>query len=197
MKTISKTLAASAILLSSVFASTSSFAADKYEFDSGHSQVVFSYDHLGFSTTYGMFSGFTGSAMLDMDDITKSSVQIEIQTGDLITGFDKRTGHFSSADFFNVAEFPVATFVSTSIESTGEKTAKITGDLTILDVTKSVVLDAKLNKTGKHPRSQKDWAGFDATTTLIRSDFKLGKFAPAIGDEVELMISIEMGKVDG
>lgn len=197
MKTISKTLAASAILLSSVFASTSSFAADKYEFDSSHSQVVFSYNHLGFSTTYGMFSGFTGSAMLDADDVTKSSVQVEIKTADLITGWEKRTGHFSSPDFFNVAEFPVVTFVSTSVESTGEKTAKITGDLTILDVTKSVVLDATLNTIGKHPQSQKDWAGFDATTTLIRSDFNMGKFAPFVSDEVELKISVEMGKVDG
>lgn len=197
MKTITKTLAASAILLSSAFAATTSFAADKYEFDASHSQIVFSYNHLGFSTTYGMFSGFDGTAMLDMDDITKSSVQLEIKTADMITGWESRTGHFSSPDFFNVAEFPVATFVSTSIEKTGDKTAKITGDLTILDQTKSVVLDATLNKTGKHPRSQKDWAGFDATTTLLRSDFNLGKFAPHVSDEVKLNISVEMGKAEG
>lgn len=197
MKTISKTLAASAILLSSVFASTSSFAADKYEFDSSHSQIVFSYNHLGFSTTYGMFSGFAGSAMLDAGDISKSSVQLEIKTADIITGWEGRTGHFSSPDFFNVAEFPVATFVSTSVEATGEKTAKITGDLTILDVTKSVVLDATINQIGKHPQSQKGWAGFDASTTLIRSEFKLGKFAPYVSDEVELKISVELAKVDG
>lgn len=197
MKTISKTLAAAAILMSSALASTSSFAADKYEFDASHSQVLFSYNHLGFSTTWGMFSGFEGSAMLDADDISKSSVQLEIKTADLITGWDARTGHFSSPDFFNVAEFPVATFVSTSVESTGEKTAKITGDLTILNVTKSVVLDATLNNIGKHPQSQKDWAGFNATTTLIRSDFNLGKFAPFVSDEVELKISVEMGKAEG
>lgn len=197
MKTISKTLAASAILLTSALASTSSSAADKYEFDSSHSQVVFSYNHLGFSTTYGMFSGFTGSAMLDADDVTKSSVQLEIKTADLITGWDARTGHFSSPDFFDIAKFPVVTFVSTSVEKTGEKTAKITGDLTILDQTKSVTLDATLNKIGEHPQSKKAWAGFDATATLIRSDFNLGKFAPFVSDEVELLISVEMGKVDG
>ena len=62
------------------------------------------------------------------------------------------------------------------------------------DVTKSVVLDAKLNGTGTHPMAQKDWAGFDATTTLLRSDFGLGAFAPAVGDEVEVRISIEAAK---
>ncbi len=83
------------------------------------------------------------------------------------------------------------TFTSTGIEVTGESTALITGDLTVNDVTKSVVLDAKLNQVGTHPVENREWAGFDATTTLTRSDFDLGAFAPFISDEVEVMISIE------
>jgi len=99
-----------------------------------------------------------------------------------------------SGDFFGAEEGDMISFSSTSIEVTGDDTAKITGDLTMNDVTKSVVLDAKLNKMAPFPfggNQGKDWAGFDATTTLLRSDFGLGAFAPAVSDEVEVRISIE------
>jgi polyisoprenoid-binding protein YceI len=88
------------------------------------------------------------------------------------------------------------TFTSTGIEVTGDTTANITGDLTMNDLTKSVVLDATLNKAGQHPRAEKDWAGFDATATLLRSDFGLGAFAPFVGDEISVIISIEAMKAD-
>ena len=88
------------------------------------------------------------------------------------------------------------TFTSTGIEVTGDDTAKITGDLSMNDVTKSVVLDAKLNQTGDHPQAGKPCAGFDATTTLLRSDYNVGAFAPYISDEVQGSISIEAMKAD-
>lgn len=172
-------------------------AADQYKIDPSHAQIVFSYDHFGFSTTYGMFSGFEGSATLDAENIENSSIQLSINIGDMITGWQARDDHFLSGDFFNVAQFPVATFQSTSVEALGETTATITGDLTILDQTQSITLDAKLNKTGKNPITQKDWAGFSATTSLMRSDFNLGKYAPAVGDEVNLIIEVELEKLDG
>jgi len=78
----------------------------------------------------------------------------------------------------------------------GDNTAKITGDLSMNDVTKSVVLDAKLNKADTHPMAGKPWMGFDATTTLKRSDFGVGAFAPAVSDEVEVTISIEAMKAE-
>ena len=102
-----------------------------------------------------------------------------------------------SEDFFAAAEGDVVTFSSTGIEVTGDNTAKITGDLTMNGVTKSVVLDAKLNQTMPHPmKDGQAWAGFDATTTLLRSDFGVGKFAPYVSDEVQVMISIEAGKAE-
>ena len=79
---------------------------------------------------------------------------------------------------------------------TGETTAQITGDLTINDVTKPVVLDAILNQSGDHPMAGKPWAGFDASATVLRSDFNLGKFAPFVSDEVEVKISIEAMKAE-
>lgn len=176
---------------------TTAFAApEKYMLDSSHSQIVFSYNHLGFSTTYGMFSGFEGEIMFDAEDPAASSVSVSMPVMSMFTGWEQRDGHLMSPDFFGAKEGDLVTFTSTSIELTGDDTANITGDLTMNGVTKSVVLDAKLNGTGTHPMANKDWAGFDATTSLLRSDFGVGAFAPAVSDAVEVMISIEAAKAE-
>lgn len=167
------------------------FAADSYVLDPSHSQVLFSYDHLGFSTTYGLFSGFEGEITWDKDNPAASAVTVSMPVMSMFTGWEERFSHFMSADFFGAEEGDMITFVSTGIEVTGEATALITGDLTMNGVTKSVVLDASLNQAGQHPMAQTEWAGFDATTTLVRSDFGLGAYAPYVGDEVEVKISIE------
>lgn len=175
---------------------SSALAADKYVLDSSHSQVLFSYNHLGYSTTYGMFSGFEGEIMFDQDAPANSSVSVSMPVMSMFTGWEQRSGHFMSDDFFGAAEGDMVTFASTGIEVTGDDTAKITGDLTMNDVTKSVVLDAKLNKMGDHPMAGKPWMGFNATTTLTRSDFGLGAFAPAVSDAVEVQISLEAMKAE-
>ena len=170
--------------------------AEKYTLDPSHSQVMFNYEHLGFSTTYGIFSGFEGEIMFDQEDPAASSVTVSMPVLSMFTGWEQRKDHFMSADFFGAEEGDMITFTSTAIEVTGEDTAKITGDLTMNDVTKSVVLDAKLNQLGDHPQAGKPWAGFDATTTIVRSDFELGAFAPYISDEVQVNISVESMKAD-
>ncbi|MEE9455182.1 MAG: YceI family protein [Paracoccaceae bacterium] len=175
---------------------TPAFSADKYVLDASHSQVVFSYNHLGFSTSYGMFSGFEGQIMFDEGDPAASTVSIEIPTDSLISGWDERTKHLLSQDFFTAEFSPVITFNSTSIEVTSENTANITGDLTLNGVTKSVVLAATMNQAGEHPMAKKPWLGFSATTTLIRSEYDMGMFAPFVGDEVMLMLSIEAQKAE-
>lgn len=188
-----KSLLTSAALIGAL-AAAPALAADKYVLDASHSQVVFSYNHLGYSTTTGMFSGFEGEIMFDQADPAKSSVSVSMPVKSMITGWDARTGHFMSPDFFGAEDGDLVTFTSTSIEVTGEKTAKITGDLTMNDVTKSVVLDAMLTQAGPFPfgaNKDKPWAGFNATATLLRSDFNLGAFAPAVSDEVQIEISIE------
>ena len=187
------TLIAAALAVS---ATTAFASAEKYVLDSSHSQVIFSWNHLGFSTTTGMFSGFEGEIMFDQEDPAASSVTVSMPVIEMITGWKPREDHFMTEDFFGAAEGDLVTFTSTGIEVTGENTANITGDLTMNGVTKSVVLDAKLNQVGEHPMAGKPWAGFDATTTLVRSDFDLGQFAPFVGDEVEVNISIEAQKAD-
>ena len=185
-----------ATTIAAAFGATSALAADKYTLDASHSQIVFSYNHLGFSTTYGMFSGFDGEIMFDQENPANSSVTVSMPVMSMFTGWEQRDGHFMSADFFGATEEDMVTSTSTSIEVTGDDTALITGDLSMNGVTKSVVLDATLNQAGTNPLANKEWAGFDATTTLLRSDFGLGAFAPAVSDEVQVMISIEAEKAD-
>jgi len=183
-------------LLATLAAAPAVAAPEAFNLDASHSQVIFSYNHLGYSTTFGMFSGFEGEIMFDQENPANSSVNVSMPTSSIFTGWEQRDGHFTSPDLLNAAAHDIVTFSSTAIEVTGEDTALITGDLTLNGITQSVVLDAKLNKIAPHPRAEKLWAGFDATTTLIRSDFGAGMAAPFVSDEVEVTISIEAEKAE-
>jgi polyisoprenoid-binding protein YceI len=184
------------LALIAALAAAPAFAApEKYTLDPSHSQIVFSYNHLGFSTTYGMFSGINGEVMFDQEDPAASSVTVSFPVRSMLTGWEERFTHFMSPEFFNAADdSAMVTFASTAIEVTGETTANITGDLTINGVTKPVVLAATLNQAGTHPMANAPWAGFSATTSILRSDFNLGLFAPNVSDEVQISISIEAQK---
>ncbi|TCL09174.1 polyisoprenoid-binding protein YceI [Shimia isoporae] len=188
-----RTLLAAGLALA---ATTAVAAPEKYILDASHSQVLFSYNHLGYSTTWGMFSGFEGEIMFDQEDPAASSVNVSMPLMSMFTGWEEREAHLMSDDFFGAAEGELVTFVSTGIEVTGEQTALITGDLTMNGVTKSVVLDAQLNAAGEHPMAKKPWAGFNATTTVKRTDFEVGAFAPFVGDEVQVQISLEAMKAE-
>ena len=179
-----------------LFATTAFAAPEAYVLDPSHSQIVFTYNHLGYSTGTGMFSGFEGKIAFDQAEPANSSVEVAFPVKTMLTGWQERFDHFMSKDFFDATDDEMVTFKSTAIEVTGDKTAKITGDLTLNGVTKSVVLDAVLNQVGDHPMEGKPWAGFNATTTLLRSDYGLGMFAPYVSDEVALNISIEAMKAE-
>lgn len=178
-------------------ATTVAAEPETYTLDPSHSQVLFSYNHLGYSTTWGMFSGFGGEISFDAEAPETSTVEVSMPVTSMLTGWEDRFKHFMSPDFFDASDAEMITFASTGIEVTGENTALITGDLTLNGVTNEVVLDAKLNQAGTHPMANTPWAGFDATTQLIRSDYNLGMFAPYVSDEVELKISVEAQKATG
>ena len=187
----------SLILAAGLLAAAPAFAApEAYVLDASHSQIVFSYNHLGFSTNYGMFSGFEGKISYDAEAPASSSVEVAFPVKTMLTGWQARFDHFMSPNFFGANADSNVTFKSTAIEVTGEKTAKITGDLTLNGVTKPVVLDTVLNQAGDHPMEGKPWLGFGATTTLVRSEFGLGAYTPFIGDEIPVRIQIEAGKAD-
>ena len=184
-------------LATAMFASPALAAPEAYVLDPSHSQIVFSYEHLGFSTTFGMFSGFDGEIMFDAADPAASSVSVSFPVRTMMTGWQARFEHFMSADVFNAADdTAMVTFASTAIEVTGEKTANIKGDLTMNGVTKPVTIAATMNKADNHPMANKPWLGFSGTTTVLRSDFGVGLFAPAVGDEVTIMLSIEAAKAE-
>jgi polyisoprenoid-binding protein YceI len=184
-------------LAAALLATPALAAPEKYTLDPSHSQIVFSYDHLGFSRTYAMFSGFNGEIMFDAEAPDASTVAVSFPVRSMLTGWEERFGHFMSADVFNAADdTAMVTFTSTAIEVTGENTANITGDLTMNGVTKPVTIATTMTKADTHPMANKPWMGFSGTTTVLRSDFNVGLFAPAVGDEVTIMLSIEAAKAE-
>lgn len=187
-----KTLIAAA-LVAAPFAALAE--PEAYVLDASHSQILFSYNHLGYSTTWGMFSGFEGEIAFDQEDPANSKVTVSFPVRSMFTGWEARFDHFMSDDFFGAGEDEMVTFTSTSIEVTGETTANITGDLTLNEITKPITLAATLNQVSEHPMENQPWAGFDATTQILRSDFNVGNFAPFVSDEVDIQISIEASKV--
>lgn len=183
-------------LAASLLAAPAFAAPVDYVFDASHTQILYSYNHMGFSNTYGMFGGFEGKISFVAENPAASKVETEFAVSSLATGWPERDKHFLTADFFNAEANPMAKFVSTSIEVTGENTAKITGDLTLNGVTKPVVLDTVMNQAADHPMMKKPALGFSATANFLRSDFNLGAFAPVVADEVTIRIEIEALKAE-
>ena len=169
-------------------------AADKYTFDPGHSQINFSWNHFGFSNIWARFDKFDGELLLDTQDLTRSSVSVTIPLSAIDTDVEKLDEHLKSADFFDAAKFPNITFKSTKVEKAGEGKLKVTGDLSIHGVTKATVLDVTVNKIGQHPMMKDDAAGFNATTTIKRSEFGVGMYAPNVSDEIAVRITAETHK---
>lgn len=171
-------------------------AADSYKFDPHHTSVVWTANHFGFSNPSGKFSEVEGDLFLDEKNPAKSKVSVTIKMVNLFTGYENFDNHLKSADFFNVEKYTTATFVSKKVKITGKNTAKITGDLTLAGVTKSITLNTKLNKKAISPITQKKTAGFTATAVIKRSDFGIDYAVPSVGDNVKLLIEAEAGIVD-
>lgn len=165
-----------------------------YKVDPAHTSVAFIINHVGYSNLIGRFNTVAGDLTFDKDAVEKSTLAVTIDTASVDTNHAKRDEHLKSPDFFNAKEFPKLTFKSTRIEKTGATTGKLYGDMTLLGVTKPVVLDVTFNKDGVSPASKLETAGFSARGTLKRSDFGMKYGVPAIGDEVTLLIEAEAVK---
>lgn len=174
-----------------LFPGMASAQIEKYYFDKEHTQIFFSVNHLGFSNSTGSFQEFDGSFVFNRGEPEKSSVNVVIKTDSIEMNDAKWNEHMKNKDFFNVTAFPSMTYKSTGIEMTGEKTANIVGDLTLLGVTKPVTLAAVFNKADKHPFSNKYVAGFSATARLKRSEFGMNYGLPMVGDDVSIRIEVE------
>ena len=182
-------LSAAALL---AFAAAPAFAAPvTYKIDPTHTIVLAQWNHFGFSNPSASFGNVEGTLVYDAADVARSSVEVTLPLSGLEGFSAKFNEHLRSADFFDAAKFPKATFKSTKVEAAGEGKLKVTGDLTVKDITRPVVLDVTLNKAADHPMTKAPTIGFDATTTLSRSEFGVGNYAPAVSDEVELRITTE------
>ncbi len=166
-------------------------AAEKYDIDASHTQVIFSWNHFGFSNPSASLEKITGDFELDTKDLTKSTINVTLPLDGLHTGVPKLDEHLKSPDFFDAAKYPDITFKSTKVVKSGEHGLKVTGDLTIHGVTKSVTLDTKINKIGDNVMMKKPSAGFDATTTIKRSEFGVSKYVPDVSDEIPVRITFD------
>lgn len=190
MKNISKLLLSLALV--ALLARPVSAAVETYAIDPVHSSVAFSIRHF-VSKVPGSFTHFSGTVVVDRSDLGKSSVEATIDVGSVSTANEKRDTHLKSVDFFEVAKFPSMTFKSKSWKKTGDDAYDVTGDLTIKDVTKEVVL--KVKSLGFGPGMNGAMlSGWEASTTLKKTDFGVNgptMLASVLGDDVGISISVE------
>lgn len=168
-----------------------------WNIDPAHTQSMFSVRHLVISTVKGQFQKTTGTVVLDEKDIGKSSVEATIDVNSIDTRVPDRDGHLKSPDFFDAANHPEITFRSTKVERAGKGKLKVTGDLTIRETTKSVVLmvdgpTAPIKDPGGNLRR-----GLTATTKISRQEYglkwnKMVEAGPVVGDEVKIEIEAEI-----
>jgi polyisoprenoid-binding protein YceI len=163
-----------------------------YTFEPQHTQGVISWNHLGFANPTAQFNNVAGTLDFDQADPSRSSVMVTIPLTLMSTGVADLNDDFKSADFFDLARFPTATFKSTRVEQgAAPGTLKVLGDLSLHGAVRRVSLDVTLNKVGTNPRNNVPTVGFEAMATLKRSDFGLGLYVPQVSDEIRIHITAE------
>jgi len=179
---------------------TPSTTKTTWNLDAPHSNLDFTVKHMMISNVRGNFKDFSVNIIADNNDFSNAQVEVEINVDSIHTGQEQREGHLKSPDFFDVANYPKATFKSNSIQKAGaEGEYKINGDLTIRGVTKPVTVDAEFNGTGNDPYGNEK-AGFDFKTVINRSDFGLNWNAPLeaggvmVSDHIKISGGLEMLK---
>ena len=169
-----------------------------YRLDPDHTEVRFYWDHAGVSEQSAEWGRVEGGVRLDADRIEEAQVRVTIDPASVNSGVASIDRFLTGPDMFDAARFPSIEFVSTSIERTGEETARIRGDLTIKGRTEPIILDVRLTHQGSHPLSvflselRGEWLGISATGRIFRSLFDLGYGFPLIADTIRLEISAEL-----
>ncbi|MEQ7156580.1 YceI family protein [Brevundimonas aurifodinae] len=169
--------------------------AGDYALDSSHGKITWSVDHLGFSTYYGQFVNVQAQLTLDPANPSASTLTATIPLTDVAPNDDRLKAHLQTADFFDTANHPTATFVSRSVtvDADDPNEATVVGDLTLRGVTRPVTIEVEFNQAGTAMGAYK--TGFDGEATIKRSEFGIDYALPAISDEVELHIEGEFNIV--
>jgi polyisoprenoid-binding protein YceI len=165
------------------------YGGDSYKIDPVHSSVLFSIKHFGVTDFYGDFRDISGTVILDTADPSKSSVELTVPVESLDSRNEKRDQHLKSPDFFNAKQFPTITFKSNKIEGAGDN-YKITGDLTIHGVTKPVTAEFKKGAENKGQKGEVRNGG-ETRFTIKRSDFDMKFMMGPLGDDVNIILSLE------
>ena len=172
--------------------------ADEFALDKGHTQVSFGWERSGLSRQQGRFTDVTGTLDFNPETPEAAKVDVTVRASSIQTGVDALDRHLRSADFFDVANHPVITFKSTAVTKTGDKSGQLTGDLTMLGITKPVTLDVTWQFTGPHPLGaiNPQLAGrvvsvFSAKGTIERSAWGLSRVIPLVSDKIQITIETE------
>jgi polyisoprenoid-binding protein YceI len=168
-------------------------APESYEIDNTHSYVLWQINHLGYSTQAGKWY-VNGNLVIDEQDHKNDKLDVTIKVADFITGLPELDKHLKSKLFFNVDQFPTATFVSNKVTVKSNDTARVEGKLTLRGVTKEMAFDVKLNKKGPNPLTNKMSLGFSGETKVKRSDFGMVAYLPGLSDDVHLDLELEASK---
>ena len=165
-----------------------------WQIDPNHANAQFIVRHLGISNVQGEFTHVTGTVTLDDSDMSKSTVDVTIPVDSINTRVTMRDNDLKSPNWFDTAQFPTATFVSTSISKAGNGLS-VSGNLTLHGVTKPVTLQVEGPKGPVTGMDKKQHVGYSGTTTFKRTDFGIGK-APAtiVGEDVNLTFDLDLAK---
>ncbi len=195
------TIATIGLILAMCVGVASKAVADTYVFDRDHTNISFSWDHLGLSRQAGRILNFEGSVEFDPTEPEKGSVDVTLKVASLWTGVDALDKQLKTSDYFDTERFPTITFKSTKAKKTGDKTGEVTGDLTIMGIAKPVTLEVTWAYSGEHPLGKynanyrdKIVSGFMATTKILRSDWGLKRGIPLASDEITISINTELIK---
>ncbi|HVP88944.1 MAG TPA: YceI family protein [Casimicrobiaceae bacterium] len=166
-------------------------AQETYNIDPVHSQPSFEVQHMGFSIQRGSFMKSTGKVTIDRA-AKKGSIDVTIDATSIRTIDPRLDTHVKSPDFFNVEKYPTISFKSTDLVFDGDRVVEVNGELTLLGITKPVVLKVTNERCGEHPINKKPMCGAEATTTVKRSEWGMKYGLPrAVGDDVRIVIPIE------
>ena len=166
-------------------------AAEVYQFDKVHTQILFFVDHFGFSKSQGEFLEFEGQFSFDKNNFEKSEVRITIDAESIDMDDDKWNRKMMGKKYFNTALHPTIEFKSTRIERVDESNARVHGNLTLLGTARPITLEMRFNKAGLNIATGKKTAGFSGHASLHRSDYGMSTFLKYIGDEVEIRLEVE------
>ena len=187
---LKRTLVSSVVVVASALAAPAWAAPQTYVIDGSHTFPSFSYNHFGLSMQVSRFNKTSGTVVYDAAAGT-AEVDIVIDTRSVETGSETFNGHIQGEDFLHTEAYPEARFKSTRTVFEAGKPVAVEGNLTIKGVTHPVTLTLTSFAEMPHPMLQKDAIGANATTTISRTAFNAGKYAPNVGDDVTITISLE------